>query len=384
MNNFIFHNPTKIIFGKNQISQLANQISQDKRILITYGSGSIKQNNVYDQVITALSGHSVFEFGGIEPNPKYETLIKAVQIVKENHINFLLAVGGGSVIDGTKFIAAAVDFKGDPWDIIIKKTPLQTAMPFGTVLTLPAAGSEMNCRSVISRVASEDKLPLINPLVYPKFSILDPETTYTLPPKQTSNGIIDSFAHVIEQYLTYPADAPVQDRMAEGLLSTLIEEGPKALEKPNDYTVRANIMWASTMALNELISVGLPTDWAAHRISHELTVCHGLDHGQTIAVLLPSVMYVKRDKKHAKLVQYAERVWNITTGNEEQKALQAIDKTREFFENLGVKTHLRDYNITQSDIPKLLAQLERHGHIALGEHQDIDLEQSEEIFRLSL
>jgi NADP-dependent alcohol dehydrogenase len=384
MNNFTFHNPVKIIFGKNQIAQLSNEIPKDKKILITYGSGSIKKNNVYDQIIAALKGHTVCEFGGIEPNPKYETLIKAIPIIKENHINFILAVGGGSVIDGTKFIAAAVDFKGDPWDIVIKKAPFQTAIPFGTVLTLPAAGSEMNCNSVISRLASEDKLPFINSLVFPKFSILDPETTYTLPLHQTSNGVIDSFVHVIEQYLTYPANAPVQDHMAEGLLLTLIEEGPKALEKPNDYDVRANIMWASTMALNGLISVGLPTDWSTHRIGHQLTVCHGLDHGQTLAVLLPSVMYVKRDKKHAKLLQYAERVWNIMTGNEEQKVLQAIDKTREFFENLGVKTHLRDYNVTQSDIPKMLELLEKHEYTALGEHQDIDLKQSEKIFRQSL
>lgn len=384
MNNFIFHNPVKIIFGKNQIARLTHEIPKDKKILITYGSGSIKNNNIYDQVITALKDHAVFEFGGIEPNPKYETLIKALPIIKENHINFILAVGGGSVIDGTKFIAAAADFKGDPWDIVIKKAPLQTAIPFGLVLTLPAAGSEMNCNAVISRVSDEAKLPFLNPLVFPKFSILDPETTYTLPPHQTSNGVVDSFVHVIEQYLTYPIDAPVQDRMAEGLLLTLIEEGYKVLEKPNDYNVRANIMWASTMALNGLISTGLVTDWATHRIGHQITVTHGLDHGQTLAILLPSVMYVKRDKKRAKLLQYAERVWNITSGNEDEKINQAINKTREFFENLGIKTRLRDYNITQADIPKILELLEKHGYTALGEHQDIDLKQSEEILKLSL
>jgi len=383
MQNFEFQNPTKIIFGKNQISQLPHQIPSNKRILITYGGGSIKRNNVYDQVMNALQGYTIFEFSGIEPNPRYETLMQAVQLVKQNNIDYVLAVGGGSVIDGSKFIVAAAEFSEEPWDFILDWSLIKSALPFGCVLTLPATGTEMNCNSVISR--SDDKLAFRHPLVYPKFSILDPETTYSLPPNQTSNGVIDAYVHVIEQYLTYPADAPLQDRWSEAVLITLIEEGPKALKQPNDYNARANIMWCSTMALNGILSIGVPMDWSTHKLGHQLTALHGLDHAQTLAILLPSLMYVKRDKKYAKLVQYAERVWNVDPNiDDEEKILAAINKTREFFEDLGAKTHLKDYNIGEEFIPKALSLLEKHGFTALGEHEDIDLKQSEEIYRRSL
>jgi NADP-dependent alcohol dehydrogenase len=384
MLNFTFHNPTKILFGKGQIAAITREIPREQRVLITYGGGSIKQNGVYDQVMSALAKRTVFEFAGIEPNPTYETLMEAVRTVREQDIDFLLAVGGGSVIDGTKFIAAAAPFKGEPWDILAKRAPIQSALPLGAVLTLPATGSEMNSGSVVTRRATQDKLAFMHPLVYPRFSVLDPTVTFTLPPRQIGNGVVDAYTHIIEQYLTYPVNAPVQDRFAEGLLLTLIEEGPKALATPEDYDVRANIMWCATLALNGLIGAGVPGDWATHMIGHEITALHGLDHAQTLAIVLPGMMTVKRDKKRAKLLQYAARVWGLSSGGEEARIDAAIAKTREFFERMGVRTCLRDYGIGADAIPALLAQLERHGLNKMGEHGDIDLAASRRILELSV
>jgi NADP-dependent alcohol dehydrogenase len=384
MLNFTFYNPTKILFGKSQIASIAREIPKDQRILITYGGGSIKQNGVYDQVMAALAGRTVFEFAGIEPNPTYETLMEAVRVAREKNVDFLLAVGGGSVIDGTKFIAAAAPFEGEPWDILAKHARIRKALPLGAVLTLPATGSEMNSFAVVTRRASQDKLAFGHPLVYPRFSVLDPGTTLTLPPRQIGNGVVDAFTHIMEQYLTYPVNAPVQDRFAEGLLLTLIEEGPKALATPDDYDVRANIMWCATMALNGLIGAGVPGDWATHSIGHEITALHGLDHAQTLAIVLPGMMTVKRDKKRAKLLQYAARVWGLSSGGEEARIDAAIAKTREFFERMGVRTCLRDYGIGADAIPALLAQLERHGLNKMGEHGDIDLAASRRILELSV
>ncbi|MFO1372315.1 MAG: iron-containing alcohol dehydrogenase [Candidatus Competibacteraceae bacterium] len=384
MLNFTFYNPTKILFGKGQIAKIARQIPKDQRILLTYGGGSIKHNGVYDQVMAALAEHTVFEFAGIEPNPTYETLMEAVRVVREQQIDFLLAVGGGSVIDGVKFIAAAALFAGEPWDILARHAPIERALPFGTVLTLPATGSEMNSGSVVTRRATQDKLAFMHPLVYPRFSVLDPSTTFTLPPRQIGNGVVDAFTHIMEQYLTYPVNAPVQDRFAEGLLLTLIEEGPKALATPEDYDVRANLMWCATLALNGLIGAGVPDDWATHMIGHEITALYELDHAQTLAIVLPSVMTVKQDKKQAKLLQYAARVWNLTAGSEDERIQAAIAKTREFFKQMGVKTYLSDYGINADAVSPLLAQLERHSLTALGEHQDIDLTTSRKILELSV
>lgn len=384
MLNFTFYNPTKILFGKSQIASIAREIPKDQRILITYGGGSIKQNGVYDQVMAALAGRTVFEFAGIEPNPTYETLMEAVRVAREKNVDFLLAVGGGSVIDGTKFIAAAAPFEGEPWDILAKRARIRKALPLGAVLTLPATGSEMNSFAVVTRRASQDKLAFGHPLVYPRFSVLDPSTTLTLPPRQIGNGVVDAFTHIMEQYLTYPVNAPVQDRFAEGLLLTLIEEGPKALATPDDYDVRANIMWCATLALNGLIGAGVPGDWATHSIGHEITALHGLDHAQTLAIVLPGMMTVKRDNKRAKLLQYAARVWGLSSGGEEARIDAAIAKTREFFERMGVRTCLRDYGIGADAIPALLAQLERHGLNKMGEHGDIDLAASRRILELSV
>ena len=384
MLNFTFKNPVKIIFGAGQIAALANEVPENKRILLTYGGGSIKRNGVYDQVIAALKNHTVLEFGGIEPNPTYETLMKAVDIIKKEKIDFVLAVGGGSIADGTKFIVAAANFQGEPWDILAKQAPIESALPFGVVLTLPATGSEMNCGAVISRAETKDKLNFINPAVFPQFSILDPTTTYSLPESQTSNGIVDAFIHVIEQYLTFHVDAPLQDRFSESILQTLVEEAPKVFADPNNYEARANIMWCSTLALNGLIGAGVPQDWATHMIGHELTAMFGLDHGQTLAIILPSIMQIRSHTKGSKILQYGERVFGITEGPDDERIEKIIAKTREFFESLNVKTYLSDYNITKDHIPALLNKLEEHGRVALGEHGDIDLEESKKILENAL
>ncbi|MCP4394064.1 MAG: iron-containing alcohol dehydrogenase [Alphaproteobacteria bacterium] len=384
MLNFDFQNPTKILFGKGRIADIASEIPKDKRILITYGGGSIKKNGVLDQVKSALKSYNLTEFGGIEPNPTFETLMKAVEIIREQGIDYLLAVGGGSVIDGTKFIAAAVPFEGNEWDILTQRPALSEALPFGTVLTLPATGSEMNNGAVITNQALQDKLVFIDPAVFPKFSVLDPTTSYSLPPKQISNGVVDAFVHTIEQYLTYPVDANVQDRFSEGLLLSLIEDGPKALSDPQNYGVRANIMWCATMALNGLIGAGVPQDWATHMIGHEITAMHGLDHAQTLAIILPSTMTVCKEQKRDKLIQYAERVWHIDNLEDDEKIELAIKKTRDFFENMDVKTRLKDYGIDSSSTPKLIAKLKEHGMVSLGEKGYITPEVAKQIIDMSM
>jgi NADP-dependent alcohol dehydrogenase len=383
MQNFTFSNPTKIVFGEGQIKEIAHLIPANARILVTYGGGSIKKNGVYDQVAKALEGKTWFEFSGIEPNPHYETLMKAVELVKKEKIDFLLPVGGGSVIDGTKLIAAAVNFDGEPWDIMAKNQPFHSALPIGCVLTLPATGTESNGNSVITKAATQEKLSFGSPLVYPQFAILDPTTTYSLPPRQIANGAVDAFVHTMEQYLTYPVDAKVQDRFAEGLLMTLIEEGPRSLKEPTNYAVRANVMWAATMALNGLIGVGVPQDWATHMIGHELTAMHGLDHAQTLAIVLPAVMQHQRDKKRAKLLQYGRRVWNLTHSDEDALIDAAIAATRNFFEQMGTPTTLSGYGVSRESIPKLVDMLVKHNLLALGEHGAITPDASREILELA-
>lgn len=384
MENFEFFNPVKILFGKGQIAKLRGAVPAGARLLVTYGSGSIKRNGVYDQVMANLQGHTVSEFSGIEPNPVYETLMKAVEVVKRERIDFLVAVGGGSVLDGTKFIAAAARFEGEPWDILAKNSPVNAALPLGAVLTLPATGSEMNCIAVISRAGTQEKFPFASPLVYPKFSIIDPQVTFTLPARQVGNGIVDAFAHVLEQYLTYPANAPLQDRFAESILLTLIEEGPKTLANPADYNSRANLCWCATMALNGLIGLGVPQDWTTHMIGHELTALRGLDHAQTLAVVYPAVLAERKQAKRAKLLQYAERVWGIRTGAEDEKIDQAIQNTRTFFESVGVKTHMKDYGVATEVVQLVSKRLAARGWTTLGERQDIGPKEVEAILSHSL
>ena len=372
MKNFSFYNPTKILFGEGRIKDIGGEIPKGSKILVTYGGGSVKRNGVFDEVKEALQGYEMLEFGGIEPNPTYETLMKCVEVVRKNKIDFLLAVGGGSVIDGTKFIAAAVLYEGEPWEIVKNfGMTVSSAMPFGTVLTLPATGSEMNSGAVITNRALNAKLPFSHPTLFPRFSVLDPTKTYTLPLSQIGNGVVDTFVHVVEQYLTYPVDGKLQDRFAEGLLLTLIEEGPKAIAQPTDYNVRANLMWCATLGLNGLISVGVPQDWATHMIGHELTALKGLDHAKTLAVILPVMLNIRRQEKKEKLLQYAQRVWGIKTGDDNARIDTAIEKTREFFESMHVATRLSAYDIAADIIPAVVEQLKAHGMVRLGEKRDV-------------
>jgi len=382
---FSFQNTTRINFGSGQISTISSEIPTDAKVLITYGGGSIKSNGVYQQVADALSEHTWFEFSGIEPNPSYDTLMKAQTIIEEHNIDYLLAVGGGSVADGTKFIAAAACFEGDdPWDIIAKQAPITKALPIGVVLTLPATGSESNIAAVVTR--DGNKLPFMNPLVRPQFAILDPSVTLSLSDRQISNGVVDAFIHIMEQYLTYPTNAKVQDRFAEGLLLTLIEEGPKALsaEFKEDIQVRANIMWAASMALNGLIGSGVPQDWSTHMIGHELTAAYGIDHARTLSIVLPAVMKVQRQQKQEKILQYAERVWNITEGDADSRVDQAIEQTEAFFKGMQVPVRLSEVDIDESKIDGLMKSLANHGMTSLGEHQDITLEVSRKILTTAL
>ena len=381
MYNFEFKNPVKIIFGKDTISKVVTEIPKNAKILMTYGGGSIKHNGVYDQVKSALSEVELFEFGGIEANPHYETCIKAVEMVKSENIDFLLSVGGGSVLDATKFIAAAARFEnGDPWDILVRRKKVADAVPLGAVLTLPATGSEMNGSSVITRVSTQEKMAFNSPLVMPQFSILDPQCVYTLPDKQIANGIVDAFVHTIEQYLTFPVNSPIQDRFAESILTTLIEEGPKVLANKKDYEAAANFMWSATVALNGWISTGVPQDWATHMIGHELTAFHGIDHARTLAIVLPGVMNVKRENKKEKILQYGKRIWGINSGTDDEKIDAAIAKTIEFFESVGLPTKLPAYNVGEETIAKIVARFENRT-FKLGEKVDIDFKQVEEILR---
>ncbi|HQV08969.1 MAG TPA: iron-containing alcohol dehydrogenase, partial [Thauera sp.] len=328
----------------------------------------------------ALGERRFQRFGGIEPNPTYETLMQAVEQIRRDKLDFLLAVGGGSVVDGTKFVAAAVDYPGDPWHILeTRGKQIATALPIGAVLTLPATGSEVNCAAVVTRKSLQAKLGFGNPLLYPRFAVLDPVKTYTLPPRQIANGVVDAFVHVMEQYVTQPAKAAVQDRYAESLLLTLIETGPQALANPTDYDVRANLMWAATQALHGAVGAGVPQDWATHMIGHEITALYGLDHAQTLAVVLPNLLDVRRDVKRAKLLQYADRVWGLRTGDEDARIDQAIAQTRAFFEALGVRTRLADYGIGAEAVERIVAQLEAHRMVKLGEDRAVDLAMSRRI-----
>ena len=384
MFNFSFQNPTRIVFGKDQLAQLSKLIPSGSKVMLTYGGGSIKQNGVYDQVVQALDGFDWQEFSGIEPNPSFETLMRAADVVRREKIDFLLPVGGGSVIDGTKFIAAAAVFDGDAWDILAKNAKITAAVPLGCVLTLPATGTESNGNSVVTRYETQQKLSFSSALVYPRFAILDPTVTFSLPPKQVANGVVDAFVHVMEQYMTYPVNAPLQDRFAEGILQTLVEEGPKALSQMDNYDVRANVMWAATMALNGLIGQGVPQDWATHMIGHEITALYGLDHAQTLAIVLPSLLQQQRGPKREKLLQYGRRVWQLQHQDEERLIDEAIAHTRAFFEQMGVPTRLADYGIKADAVDKLVAALTSNGMLTLGEHGDITPDVSRHILQRAL
>ena len=391
MLNFDYQNPTRIIFGQGSTSKLSRSVPPKARVLVLYGGGSVRRNGTLDDVLAALQQDGerhVAEFSGIEPNPTFETLMRAVQQVHEEQIDFLLAVGGGSVIDGTKFVAAAARLPAseDAWSILESRgRVIKDALPFGAVLTLPATGSEMNAGGVVTRAATHDKISFSSRLLYPQFSILDPVRTYTLPARQVANGVVDAFVHTVEQYLTYPVNAPVQDRFAEGILHTLIEVGPRLLTAAEPvYDDRANLMWAATMALNGLIGAGVPQDWATHMIGHELTALHGIDHARTLAIVLPALLNERRGPKRAKLLQYAERVWGITTGSEDERITAAIERTRDFFESMGIRTRLSGYGLGAEVIEKVIAQLEAHGMVKLGEQREITPAVSRRILEAAL
>lgn len=387
MLNFDLYNPTRILFGTDKIPELTRWVPADARVLLLYGGGSAQKTGTLDEVKAALGERTVFEFGGIEPNPTYETLMGAVEQVKRDSIDFLLAVGGGSVIDGSKFVAAAACFDGEPWDILERHgRNITRALPLGTVLTLPATGSEMNNGAVVTRKATQTKLAFASVHCFPVFSVLDPTKTYTLPTQQIANGLVDAFVHTVEQYLTYPVQALAQDRIAEGLLQTLIEIAPAALAEPPDYDSRANLMWTATLALNGIVGAGVPQDWATHMIGHELTALYNIDHARTLAIVLPSLLHVQREPKRAKLLQYAERVWHIArdSGTEDQRIDQAIARTRAFFEGVGIATRLQDYGLGAEAVDAVVAQLTAHNMVALGEHRSITPEVSRAIVQGAL
>ena len=386
MLNFELCNPVKLIFGKGEIEKLSTLIPKESKVLVAYGGGSIFKNGIYDQVKTALHGFDVVEFGGIEANPYYETLMKAVEIIREQKIDFILAVGGGSVIDGVKFISAAVHFQGNPMDILHQRIIFKEGadvVPFGTVLTLPATGSEMNSGSVVSIKATQEKRDFGGSAMFPKFSICDPTVIASLPKRQLQNGVIDAYVHVLEQYLTYPHEAYLQDRIAESILQTLIEVGPNVVENPTDYTLASNFMWSCTMALNGLIQKGVPSDWATHMIGHELTALYNIDHARTLAIIGPNLFRVLFDTKKEKLAQYGKRVFQLT-GTEEEIAHQAIEATVAFYHTMGMKTKISENaaNI-ENTADFIVNRFEERGWKALGERQNLTLDKLREIVELS-
>ena len=387
MQNFDFHNPTRIVFGKDRIADLGKLIAADAKVLILVGGSSAEKTGTLAEVRQALGARQHATFSGIEPNPSYETSMQAVQQVKDGNFNFLLAVGGGSVIDAVKFIAAAALFEGsDAWSILEKHgRNITRALPFGTVLTLPATGSEMNSGGVITRRSIGAKLAFGSAHCFPVFSVLDPTKTYTLPPKQLANGVVDAFVHTVEQYLTYPANTPLQDRFAEGILQTLVDIGPRLLAdaEPN-YDDRATLVWAATLALNGLIGAGVPQDWSTHMVGHELTALHGIDHARTLAIVLPSMLHQRREQKQAKLLQYGERVWGITSGTPDERVDAAIARTRAFFEAMGIPTRLGAYGLGAEAIEAVLQQLEDHGMTRLGEQREVTLEVSRRVLEGAL
>lgn len=385
MLNFELKNPVKILFGKGEIAKIANEIPANAKVLMLYGGGSIKNNGVYDQVIEALSNHAYVEFGGIPANPEYDVLMEALNIIKSENITYLLAVGGGSVIDGTKFLSSAALYDGDtPWDILDKGIRTEVGMPFGTVLTLPATGSEMNSGAVVSRSSIGEKRGMGGPGLFPQFSVLDPSVVASIPKRQLANGVTDAFTHVLEQYMTYLVGADLQDRIAESIMNSLIVTAPKIIENPSDYTTAANFMWCCTMALNGLIQKGVPTDWAIHAIGHELTALYGIDHARTLAIIAPSHYRHNIEAKKEKLAQYAQRVWNITEGDTLSKAQQAIIKTEAFFQSLDIPTQLSDYTEQyQGTAQTIKKTLSDRGWVALGEHKNVTPDDVEKIVEMS-
>lgn len=385
MLNFELKNPTKILFGKGQIENLGKELPKDAKILMLYGGGSIKQNGVYEQVQNALKGFEVVEFGGIPANPEYEVLLKALKVIKEEKITYLLAVGGGSVIDGTKFLSAAALYEGDsPWEILAKSISTKVGMPFGTVLTLPATASEMNSGAVITRAETQEKLAMGGPGLFPQFSILDPQVVASIPKRQLANGVTDAFTHVLEQYMTYPAGGYLQDRFAESIMQTLVEIAPRIIKDPADYEAAANFMWSCTLALNGLIQKGVPGDWAVHLMGHELTALFGIDHARTLAIVAPSHYRFNFEAKKEKLAQYGKRVWGLTGDNIDEVAKAAIVKTEEFFHSMDIKTTLSEYTEDyKGTAEKISGRFTARGWNGIGEHKSLTPADVQQIVEMS-
>lgn len=381
MNNFVFQNPTKLIFGKGQIARLATELPKDKRILVTFGGGSVKTNGVYDQVKAALEGFDHLEFWGIEPNPKVETLRKAVELCKSEGVEFILAVGGGSTLDGTKLIAAASVIEEDAWELVLNPKLYGGTLPFASVMTLPATGSEMNRGAVISNLATGEKYSFYN--TYPVFSILDPEATYSLPPFQVACGLADTFVHVMEQYLTETGISPLMDRWAEGIVQTVVEVAPKVRANQHDYDAMATFMLSATMGLNGFVSMGVPQDWATHMIGHEITALTGTTHGQTLVIVLPAVMNVMREQKGDKIVQFGERVWGITEGSKDERIDKTIAAVEEFFRSLGLAVRLSEIGADENTVEEIVRRFKERGTL-LGENSNIDYKLVDEILRQRL
>lgn len=385
MKNFEFKNPTKIIFGKDKIAKISKEIPKDAKVLMLYGGGSIKKNGIYTQVKEALTDFDIIEFGGIPANPEYAVLMRALELIKAENITFLLAVGGGSVIDGTKFLSAAALYEGDcPWDMLTAMKPVMQGMPFATVLTLPATGSEMNSGAVINREETKEKLAFGGPGLFPIFSVLDPQVIQSIPERQLANGVVDAFSHVLEQYMTFPANALLVDRFAEGIMQTLSEVADKVVKDPSDEDAAANFMWSCTMALNGLITQGVVTDWAVHMMGHELTAAYGIDHARTLAIITPSHFRYNFEAKKEKLAQYAQRVWNITEGTLEEKAMKGIEKTEDFFHSLGIKTKLSEYIDNYEGTAEMISKrFTERGWLGLGETASLSPDDVEKIVKMS-
>ncbi len=378
MNNFVFQNPTKLIFGKGQIAKLSEELPKGKKIMVTFGGGSVKNNGVYDQVMAALEGFDFVEFWGIEPNPKVETLRKAVEQCKREGVEFLLAVGGGSTLDGTKLIAAAAKIEADAWELVCNPKLYEGTLPFASVMTLPATGSEMNRGAVISNLATGEKYSFYN--TYPVFSILDPEATFSLPKFQIACGLADTFVHVMEQYLTITDCSPLMDRWAEGVVQTIVEVAPKALAEQKEYDAMATFMLSATMGLNGFVAMGVPQDWATHMIGHEITALTGTTHGQTLVIVLPGVMNVLREQKGGKIVQFGERVWGIKEGSKDERIDKTIEATEQFFRSLGLATRLSELSIGEDVVSEIVRRFEERGTL-LGEDSNIDYRLVREILR---
>lgn len=384
MNNFEITIPTTIVFGKDQMNRVSDLITSHyggKSVLVLYGGGSIERSGFLDRLKGELSAFDLHFFKGIEANPEFDTLMQAVTYIREHNIGFLLAVGGGSVIDGVKFISGAAGYTGDPWEVLLREPGkvFTNAIPFGCILTLPATGSESNSGAVISRSSLKEKRTMGGPLFFPKFAIMDPTFVATLPKRQLANGVIDAFTHTMEQYLTFPSDNLLQERYAEGILSTLLEIGQGVVENPADYKLASNLMWCANQALNGLLRCGVATDWATHMIGHELTALHGIDHAQTLAIIAPRLYEQQFERKKAKLAQYGRRVWH-KTGTDDEVAQEAIVETEQFFKSLGVATHISDYTSEYAETAAIIRKrFEERNWTGLGERQLLTPEDAEQI-----